>query len=293
VVGVFDGPSLAGAADFVIRPGVETQMDCRLALFARTEVPHYGIAPLTSMYWYGKTRPGRFDDYRAEVHDSDGLLVQDRQGEWQWRPLDNDGRLRWTTFPGAGLRGFGLLQRERSYAAYQDFEALYQRRPSVWVKPVGAWGEGTLRLLELPAHTEYQDNIVVFWEPAHPLPAGGTVEFAYQLSWFLERADLPASGRLLQARSSGIAGEPLRKRFLLEFTWPGLTPEKVGTPESVVTATHGRIQGLSSVFNPYTHSWRVSFEAVAENPTTPMELRALVRQKGAACTETWTYSWTP
>jgi glucans biosynthesis protein len=293
VVGVFDGPSVAGAADFVIKPGKETLMKCRVALFARTDIARYGIAPLTSMYWYGKTRPGRFDDYRPEVHDSDGLLLQDRQGGWLWRTLDNDGRLRWSTFPGTGIRGFGLLQRERSYACYQDFEAIYQRRPSVWVQPIGDWGEGTLKLLELPAHTEYQDNIVAFWEPAQPLKAGKSIEFAYQLAWFLERADLSAAGRLLQARSSGIPGDVCRKRFMLEFAWPGLTAGTAGIPEFVVTAAGGAIQGQSAVFNPYTNAWRVSFEAVAENKTTPMEMRAFVRQKGAACTETWNYSWTP
>ncbi len=222
VVGVFDGPSLAGAAEFIITPGDETRMACRVALFARVDIAHYGVAPLTSMFWYGKIRPGRFDDYRPEVHDSDGLLLQDRQGGWQWRTLDNDGRLRWSAFPGTGIRGFGLMQRERSYASYQDFEALYQRRPSAWIHPQGDWGEGTLRLLELPAHTEYQDNIVVFWEPAQPLPAKQSREFAYELTWLLDRADLPALGRLQQARSSGIPGEPCRKRFMLEFAWPGL-----------------------------------------------------------------------
>ena len=174
VVGVFDGPSVAGAANFVIKPGRETVMECRVALFARKDMAHYGIAPLTTMYWYGKTRPGRFDDYRPEVHDSDGLLLQDRQGDWQWRPLDNDGRLHWTTFPGTGIRGFGLMQRERSYSCYQDFEALYQRRPSAWIHPQGDWGEGTVQLLELPSNTEYQDNIVAFWKPAKTLKAGKT-----------------------------------------------------------------------------------------------------------------------
>ena len=293
VVGVFDGPSIAGAADFVIKPGEETLMECRVALFARVDIAHYGIAPLTSMYWFGKTRPGRFDDYRPEVHDSDGLLLQDRQGDWLWRTLDNDGRLRWSAFPGTGIRGFGLMQRERAYTSYQDFEALYHRRPSAWVRPLGEWGEGTLRLLELPAHTEYQDNIVAFWEPAQPLKAGKSIEFAYQLSWLRDRPDLPATGRLLQARSYGVQGDASRRHFLLEFAWPGMETRPDVQPEIVVTATHGAIKKQTVVFNPYTYAWRISFEAVAENPTTPMEMRAVVRQNGVACTETWNYSWIP
>ena len=39
-----------------------------------------------------------FDDYRPEVHDSDGLLMQTGAGEWLWRPLVNPHALRVSSF---------------------------------------------------------------------------------------------------------------------------------------------------------------------------------------------------
>ena len=41
------------------------------------------------MFWFGKSSERQFDDYRPEVHDSDGLLMQMDNGENLWRPLNN------------------------------------------------------------------------------------------------------------------------------------------------------------------------------------------------------------
>lgn len=291
IVGLFDSPSLAGAAEFVVHPGAETRMECRVFLAARTELAHYGIAPLTSMYWFGKSRSGVADDYRPEVHDSDGLLLQDRDGAWLWRPLDNDGRLRLSAFPGPGLRGYGLLQREREFACYQDLEALYHRRPSAWVEPLGAWGPGAVQLLELPTRTEYEDNIVAFWEPSAPLAAGTSAEFAYRLAWFGDRRGLSPAGRVVAARSAAVPGQPRRRKFVLDFADPGLG--QGAAPEPAVAATQGRIEHPQLTYNPQASSWRLAFEAVADTATTPMELRAAVRKDGAVRTETWIFNWTP
>lgn len=291
IVGLFDSPSLAGAAEFVVHPGVETRMDCRVFLAARTDVPHYGIAPLTSMYWFGKSRSGVADDYRPEVHDSDGLLLRDNDGAWLWRMLDNDGRLHLSSFPGSGLWGYGLLQREREFACYQDLEALYHRRPSAWVEPIGGWGPGSVQLLELPTRTEYQDNIVAFWEPSAPLAAGASAEFAYRLSWFADRRDLAPTGRVLAARSAAVPGEPLRRKFVIDFADPGLA--KGAMPGGLVHSVRGRSEHIHLTFNPYTSSWRLAFEAVANTANTPMELRAAVQEGDAVRTETWIFNWTP
>ena len=41
------------------------------------------------MFWFGKNSERKSDDYRPEVHDSDGLLMRMGNGEMLWRPLDN------------------------------------------------------------------------------------------------------------------------------------------------------------------------------------------------------------
>ncbi|MCB1122656.1 MAG: glucan biosynthesis protein, partial [Verrucomicrobiae bacterium] len=107
VFGLMDSPSVAGAFQFDIQPGKETIIDVESVLFFRNAVEWTGLAPLTSMYWYGENYLGRPADFRPEVHDSDGLLVQAEDG-WHWRPLVNNGQMRRFTLGGQGIKGFGL-----------------------------------------------------------------------------------------------------------------------------------------------------------------------------------------
>lgn len=295
VIGLFDGPSLAGVASFVIKPGRETVMDVRVAVIARTNVPHYGIAPLTSMFWYGKNSFRRFDDYRPEVHDSDGILILNGKSEWLWRPLQNDGRLRLCSFVDVNPKGFGLLQRERSFAAYQDMEANYHKRPSAWVVPRGNWNKGSVRLVEIPTDSEFHDNIVAFWEPEQGLRGGESADFSYQIKWFADNPDLPSLGRLAATRTAAIPGHPRARKFVLDFTWPSLTQDlsSGATLEPLVSADGGQISSLTSQFNPDEHSWRVVFDVAANESTSTVELRSAIKKNGTPSTETWTYLWMP
>ena len=292
ILGLFEGTSVSGSASFTIMPGAinaPTLVDSRIALFARADMPRYGIAPLTSMFWYGKSTARKFDDFRPEVHDSDGLLFQSGIGEWHWRPLENDGRLRMYSFQDKQPKGFGLLQRDRSFSAYEDLEAQYQRRPSAFVRPTGDWGEGSVKLVEIETENEFMDNVVAFWEPDGGLKAGGSAEFAYQLAWFGDDAALPPLGRCVATRT-GWAGQPRAKKFVLDFAWPNAEGGKI---ESVVAADHGKIHGLASEFNPYHKTWRVAFDVLADDKADTVELRATLKVAGQPQTETWTYLWRP
>ena len=296
VLGLFEGPSVSGAALFTITPGAPsapTLVDAHVAIFARADMPRYGIAPLTSMFWYGKSTTRKFDDFRPEVHDSDGLLFQSGIGEWHWRPLENDGRLRMYSFHDKQPKGFGLLQRDRSFSAYEDLEAQYQRRPSAFVRPIGDWGEGSVKLVEIETENEFMDNVVAFWEPASGLKAGGAAEFAYQLAWFGDDPALPPLGRCVATRT-GWAGNPLARKFVLDFVWPTTARDaEAGKIEPVVLASGGKISGLSSEFNPHLKAWRVAFNATANDKAEAIELRATIKVAGQPQTETWTYLWRP
>jgi glucans biosynthesis protein len=294
VMGLFDSPPLAGAVRFVIVPGAETAMDVSVALFAREETAQYGVAPLTSMYLFGKSGHKRFDDYRPEVHDSDGLLMQTGREEWLWRPVENEGPVRLNAFRDEHPKGFGLLQRERRFNAYEDLETEYHRRPSAWVRPKGAWGEGSVRLVELPAHTEYQDNIVAFWEPARGLSAGGAAEFAYELVWFTESAALPPLGRVVATRTGAVWGKDGARKFVIDFGWPTVAEDAAGGRlETRFRADRGEIEGLSAEFNRYEKNWRVAFDLIPAKGADTVEIKGLIARDGIPLTETWTYHWKP
>lgn len=302
VFGLFDSPSLSGAGEFLIRPGAVTVMQNRVAVYARTEVAHLGIAPLTSMYWYGRHTALRFADFRPEVHDSDGLLMHNGTGEWLWRPVTNEGKFRFCSFVDNAPKGFGLLQRDRSFASYEDLEAHYQDRPSAWVVPLGDWGEGSVRLLELPTADEFSDNVVAFWEPKKPLAAGQSAEYAYELRWFGDDPVLPPRGRVLTTRIADLpdtdaasrASKDITRKFVLDFAWPGVSDDAVtGKLDTVVSVQNATVTQPVEQYNPYDRTWRVFFKASVAARGQPVELRAFVRRDKQPVTETWIYLWNP
>lgn len=291
--GVFDSPSVAGAAEFSIEPGAETVTRVTVALYPRADVAHCGIAPLTSMYWMGDNTQRRFDEARPEVHDSDGLQIQNGAGEWLWRPLDNTGRMRLSAFVDKGPKGFGLIQRERDPVRYRDLHAQYHRRPSAWVRPVGDWGAGSVRLIEIPTDTEFSDNIVAFWEPANPLKTGEAVEFAYDVLWYGEKNEIPPLGRVVGTRTGAVRGQPRARQFMLDFAGPGIETGAGFNPEVIVTVARGKVSHQTDEYNPFQHTWRVAFEVAADDGAEAVELRVRLRKGGGVCAETWTYCWTP
>ncbi len=292
--GLLDSTSVAGAAEFTVDPGSETAVHVRLSLYPRVDMSRCGIAPLTSMYWFGKNTQRQFSDFRPEVHDSDGLLMQTGAGEWLWRPLDNTGKLRNSAFMDKSPKGFGLMQRERDPARYEDLRAQYHLRPSAWIRPEGDWGAGSVRLVEIPTDAEFSDNIVAFWEPAQPLKAGQLADFAYDVVWCGEKADLPPLGRVIAFKTGAIQDQPRARRFMLDFTAPGLEQQGAAfTPEVFVNALRGRISNQRNEYNPYRRAWRVLFDVAADEGADAVELRAHLRKGNGVCTETWTYYWAP
>lgn len=231
---LLDGPSLAGAFRFTVSPGAETVVEVRATLFPRRDLPALGLAPASSMFWFNTPHPG---DRRPAVHDSDILAWEDAGGERRVRPLDNPAAPRVTDIPLPAPRGFGLLQRRRGDAAFADAEARYGDRPSLWVEPLGDWGPGMLRLLELPARDEYHDTIACAWQTAAPVPAGRPFSAAWRLRWADDAPARPGLARLAEARREG-AGTRLR------FAGPGLAgtrPAGTGILGFAATAAEARL----------------------------------------------------
>ncbi|MBM7093421.1 glucan biosynthesis protein, partial [Streptomyces sp. S12] len=140
------------------------------------------------------------DDFRPAVHDSDGLALFNGAGEQIWRPLHNPKHLQESAFQDRRPRAFGLMQRKRAFADYADSEAHYERRPSLWVEPLGDWGEGAVHLIEIPTGDEYHDNIVAFWRPRAPLAAGREHRFDYRLHWCATHAWKPQLATVSRTR---------------------------------------------------------------------------------------------
>lgn len=294
VYALLDGESATGAYRFVIRPGAETIMQVRAAIYFRHPVDVAGIAPLTSMYWHGENSARPTADFRPEVHDSDGLQLFTGAGEWLWRPLTNPNAPRVAAFADENPRGFGLMQRDRNFENYQDLEAHYHLRPSAWVEPVGRWGRGTVRLVELPTENEFNDNIVAFWTPEKLPPAGDPLELEYRLHWCLDQIRPPA-GFVVGTRHGHSPNESGLERFVVDFDGTYLNNQKADPAiEPVLTVGDGATVVHSSIQkNIYNGTWRVSFALKTDGSGKPVELRCFLRKPPHVLTETWSYLWQP
>jgi len=289
---LLDSKRVAGAYRFVLTPGSETTMQVTARLFLRERIDKLGLAPLTSMYAFGENQPGH-DDFRPEVHDSDGLSIQGADGEWIWRPLVNPKRLLVTSFTLTNPRGFGLIQRDRSPASYEDPEALYERRPSAWIEPIGSWGTGRVELVQIPTPDETNDNIVAYWVP-QAIPAPGTpVDFAYRLHWQSVGTAPADKAWVIQTRR----GRGFVKRvdgeinFVVDFDGPPLRGLAAGDPiEPVIWVdANAEVRERNLFRNPVSGAWRMTVRIKRNDAAKPVELRAYLKQRQTTLSETWSY----
>ena len=300
IYALLDSPSVAGAYRFIITPGTATVMQAKVALYQRagTDIKTFGVAPLTSMYWHGENSSTGEGDLRPEVHDSDGLMLERGSGEWLWRPLVNPVGIRSSSFNDENPRGFGLIQRDRRFESYEDLEAAYHLRPSTWVEPVGAWGRGSVRLVEIPTPDETNDNIVAFWVPEKLPAVGEPIEFEYKLHWFIEGTGgkKPPAGYAVATRlGHSKTHEPELERFWVDFDGPVLHNHSADSAvEAVVSVTAGASLVHQSIQkNTYTGSWRVAFAIKPDGTGRPVELRCFIKREPHILTETWSYLWNP
>jgi glucans biosynthesis protein len=293
---LLDSPTVSGAYRFDVMPGVQTTMDVDVRLFPRQAGHKLGIAPLTSMFFFGENTTRRFDDFRPEVHDSDGLLLHFDGGEWLWRPLDNPSRINAAGFRMHDPRGFGLIQRDRDFANYQDIETRSELRPSAWVEPRGDWGDGRVELVEIPSANEKLDNMVAYWVPAKPPVPGDTLAYAYTLTWYLDDPSRPPGARTVATRRDrGTVDTPRDGyRYVIDFDGPAL--QALGAdaePRAVVSAGNdAKLYDQHLYKNPVTGGWRLSFQIKPKNDQ-PVELRAYLARKNDVLTETWSSVWLP
>jgi glucans biosynthesis protein len=288
---LLDSESTTGAYRFTIRPGDPTVMDVEMTLYPRVELKEVGLAPLTSMFFFAPNDRVGIDDFRPAVHDSDGLAIWNGRGEWLWRPLTNPETLQISAFVDSNPRGFGLLQRPRTFTDFQDLEAHYERRPSLWVEAIGDWGSGVVQLIEIPSNSEGNDNIVVFWRPSQSLAAQAEYRFTYRLHWCWAPPVMPLRATTAETRV-GAGSEKGTRRFTIDFVGGRLGEFKPDDPVTpTLTASAGSVQHLVAQHNPATGGWRVSF-ILAPGNAVLCELRCTLQLREELLSEVWSYRWT-
>ena len=283
---LLDGPSVTGVYRFRVTPGETTRMQVHAVLFLRRPVKRLGLAPLVSMFLRGRLDANRPARLHPAVHDSDGLSYETRTGRWIWSPLADPGRLTVRMFPLASPRGFGLMQRDRRFGAYQSLHQHYQASPSVWIEPHGNWGPGQLELVEIPTEQATNDNIVALWVPGREPAPGQPLELRYTIRWGILPTPPAPLGRVMATREVRSPGG--RRTFTLSFQSKRLAaiPSWVGLEPSVTISGHGKVNGLTLIKLAGTRRWQLRF-TVPSHPG--LVLKAWIHYRAKPLTEVWTY----
>lgn len=315
VYALLDSERMTGAYRFDVKPGEQTVTEVQARIYLRKTgkpVTTLGIAPLTSMFFFGENQPfpgQKSGDFRPEVHDSDGLMIatDDGQGggEWLWRPLQNPAAPLVTSFSMKSLKGFGLMQRDRNFHSYEDTEARYELRPSAWVTPLKGFGAGRVELLQFATPDETHDNVAAYWVPEKMPAPGEALELAYQIAWQGKNQQLPPNSWVTQSRRgigySKLGADALGQQiqFVIDFAGPALDalPDDAKVQAVTTTSANARVVESLAYRNPATGAWRMTLRlerlnAAANNTPAqaaqPIEVRAFLQHEQHTLSETWT-----
>lgn len=294
---LLEGEGLTGAYRFQIFPGKSTRMLVDAVLFPRRNIELMGVAPLTSMFFYGENTTRPAGQWRPQVHDSDGLLIHNgTTDEWLWRPLLNPVKLEMDFFQTENVRGFGLLQRDNTFNDYQDLEAMYHSRPNTWVEPVGDWGKGEVSLIQLPTRNETNDNIVAFWHPTAPTEKGREYRFSYSLRF----GPLDIAAHKLGKVVNTFVGhgdqlaETIKEgpfRFIVDFAQGdklSKLPANAPVVARVFSSNNNEILEHYVEYNRPCKCWRLAILA-AQPKSDFINISAVLSHEGDVLTETWNY----
>ena len=116
------------------------------------------------MYRYGENDRRLANDWRPEIHDFDGLAIWTGSRRVDLAAAQQSAAAAHQLVLDGVLKGFGLLQRDRDFAHYQD-DGVFERRPSVWVEPPASGARARSQLVEIPTQREAYDNVAAYWVP--------------------------------------------------------------------------------------------------------------------------------
>ena len=291
---LLDSQSVAGAYRFTIRPGDMAIVDTECILFARVAVDHFGLGGMAGAHLLGPLERRTADDVRPRVYDFSGLQMLSGRREWIWRPVSNRSTLQISSFLDRNPKGFGFIQPLRDFERFLDDANHWELRPSLWVEPIGDWGEGTVTLVEIPSQSEINQNVIAYWRPSQSLTPKVPAHFAYRQFWCWSPPRSPNLARVKTSRVGlvpGAASDRFSRRFLVEFEDEGFGDPGLGPVTATVSVAPGSVANLTTFRSPSLKTYRVVFDAKGMAGT-GSELRIVLNLADKPFSETWLYRWT-
>ncbi len=275
-----------------MRPGDITLIDIEQNLFARAAIEHVGIGGAMGSFHYSPWSRRLFDEVRPAAYEVSGLQMLTGAGEWIYRPLNNPATLQVSAFMDNNPKGFGLVQRDRDFATFQDDDQRFELRPSLWIEPLGDWGQGSVQLIEIPSDNEINDNMIAYWRPRQGLAPGAEAMFSYRQSWCWHPPEQPPLATVTRIRQ-GRGTQARRRRFVIDLNGDILADAALAASlKPVISATPGTLHNIRLLPYPERKGARLSFELEPAGDAIS-ELRLVLDAGGRAVSETWLYRWTP
>jgi glucans biosynthesis protein len=246
------------------------------------------------MFWFGENSHPKPLDFRPEVHDSDGLQIEVKNGPSIWRPLDVSKDLRLSIMKVENLKGFGLAERDRDFRNFEDLEAVYHRRPAVWVEPIKGFERGAVTLVEIPTGEETWDNVVALFQPEKmPATPAEPYDFEYQLSWLEEH--LPGTLAKVISTRRGLVMDSDDHLYVIDFAKGALSPQPpadwIPDVDVIINGGEAKVLDKRVMLNPETKGWRAFFKLDIPEKTGLLELTCELKQGDKAISERWMYQW--
>ncbi len=296
IYALLDGESLTGAYEFVVRPnGDQVDVHVTANLFPRNGISRVGLAPMSTMYYYGQIGQRPAGQWRPAAYESDGLLMHTGEGNWEFRSLRNPAELRTNEFAADGIRGFGFMQRQTRFCQFEDPIARFEKRPSLWVTTEAGFGKGKIVLVQIPTNSDVHENQIAFFQPTDPVDPDHPLSFAYTLSVGNSQvADEPLAEvrRPLIGTVKPNADDKNEKAYRVNVDFAGgkLTGLSTNAPVIAQINTEGTANVLEQAVIPLPESghWRLSM-LLAPTGKAEITMDANLALGKKVVSETWRY----
>lgn len=295
---LIDSASCAAAMRMTLQAGDASVAEIECTMVTRAAIDHLGLGGMQASHLFSPNDRRGTDDARAAVYACGGLSIRNGGDEAIWRPVRNPQTLQISSFVDDTPKGFGLTQRARDYAVYQDDIQHWEWRPSLWVEPQashgvdGLWGQGAVTLLEIPSDAEVNENIIAYWRPKAPIPASAEIGFSYRQTWCWQAPDPLPVASVSNTRSGRGSGNG-RRLFVVDFSGDILFAGPDGAvPElrTVLIASPGTITRQTLFPYPERRTVRVAFE-LDMGGERASELRLALKTGERQITESWLFRW--
>ena len=288
IYAIADSPEATTALQYEISPGNDTNIKVKSTIYPRANSISVGIAPMSTLYFFGTNTLADYKSCYSQFHYSDGFIMSSEDNT-VYQPLENYTQLVVNELKVTNIKYFGLAQRDRNYDHYQTPFIALHLMPSLWITPDNNWQNGKVVLAETPVNNTNALNIYTFWVPEEKLCQGKAYSYNYTMHWATNEPDTGVG--YVSSTKVGMEGDNIC--FSVKFTSNVLKklPAVANITANTTVSTNSKIINTKIQKDPFDNQWITLITVSKPATTTPISLSCTLINENNPITETWTYKW--